>query len=70
MAMRAIFSRNFEYDFRPRLGMAIVIKPDTKPQIWPSEIIEAAIAAGAAVEYSAPKPRVKLKESDDGTSDN
>lgn len=70
MAKRAIFHRDFEYDHRPRLGMAQIIKADPKPQIWPSEIIDAAIAAGAAVEYSAPKPRVKLKESDDGTSDN
>jgi hypothetical protein len=68
MAKRAIFHRDFEYDHRPVLGMSQIIRAGSQPQLWPAEIIDAAIAAGAAVEYSAPKPRVKLKEQDDGSS--
>lgn len=65
MAKRAIFHRDFEYDHRPVRGMTQVIKAGPGPQIWPAEIIDAAIKAGAAVEYVKPK----LKEQSDGASD-
>lgn len=65
MAKRAIFTRDFEYDHRPMRGVTQVIKAGPDPQIWPVEIIDAAIKAGAAVEYVKPKP----KEQDDGASD-
>jgi hypothetical protein len=65
MAKRAIFTRDFEYDHRPVRGVTQIIKAGPGPQIWPAEIIDAAIKAGAAVEYT----KRKLKEQSDGESD-
>lgn len=66
MAKRAVFHRDFEYDHRPLRGVTQVIKAGPNPQIWPAEIIDAAIDAGAATEYVKPS---KLKEENDGESD-
>lgn len=65
MAKRAIFHRDFEYDHRPARGMTQIIKAGPEPKILPAEIIDAAIKAGAAVEYT----KRKLKEQSDGASD-
>jgi hypothetical protein len=53
----AIFLLPFEYDRRPRQALAFSIKADTKPQSWPRDVIDAAVAAGKAKEVPAPRRR-------------
>lgn len=62
---KAIFHRRFEFDRRPIEGVTFVVSPSKKPQLYPRDVVEAAIAAGAATAYNA-----KDQETNDGTRDN
>lgn len=45
--MKAIFTREFHW-MRPDFSLGFGAMPDEKPQTFPHDFIEAAIAAGAA----------------------
>ena len=51
----AVFTRRFMFDRRPKFAIAFDIKPKAEPQSWPRDVIEAAIAAGAARSCRKPK---------------
>lgn len=44
----AVFTRRFMFDRRPKHAIAFDIKPKAEPQSWPRDVIDAAVAAGAA----------------------
>lgn len=44
----AIFDRPFDHDLRPERAVCISVQPSKTPQRFPTPLVEAAIAAGAA----------------------
>lgn len=46
--MKAIFHKDFEFDRRPKQGVAFSVKASPEPQSYPRDVIEAAVAAGKA----------------------
>lgn len=53
----AIFSKPFRFDRRPRQALCFEIKASEQPQSLPRDVVEAAIAAGAAT--PVPKKRTR-----------
>jgi hypothetical protein len=55
----AIFTRRFIWS-RPGTGLSFHVDPSGEPQEKPHDVIEAALAAGAAVEVMSPaRPEAK-----------
>ena len=50
----AIFTEDYEHDFRPRRAVCQTIRAAEKPQEWPEPVIAAAVAAGKAECVSPP----------------
>lgn len=58
--MRAIFLREFNWK-RPKSKFSFNVQPSPKPRLLPHDVIEAAIAAGAAI-AAAPKAKPSKPE--------
>lgn len=59
--IKAIFTKEFNYTAR-KANAGWKVKPSEKPQTFPRELIEAAIAAGCA--HEVPKENVKDNNND------
>lgn len=54
----AVFLEKFRFDRRPKAAVAFEIQATDNPQRWPRDVIDAAVAAGKAVEVKPPgKPK-------------
>lgn len=51
---RAVFHREFNFS-RPKSRFSFNVKPSDQPQLRPHDVIEAAIAAGAATRWESPR---------------
>jgi hypothetical protein len=56
---KVIFTRKFEFDFRPRLAVCQCFEPSDTPQDVTRDVRDAAIAAGAARDHDASRKRRK-----------
>lgn len=60
---KAIFHRRFHWN-RPKAGFGFAASPSEKPQSWPRDFIDAAVAAGAATKV----PPARSKAGKAGTT--
>lgn len=61
---KAIFSCEFNFDKRPKEGVCICVQPSDRPQDWPQDLIDAAIAAGAATLPKVKKSKDETEQSE------
>ncbi len=62
---KAIFTRAFNYSSRTR-NAGWSVKPGPKPQTYPQELIDAAVAAGAATHVKPARKGASTKEAENG----
>lgn len=58
---RAIFHREFNWS-RPKSKFSFHVKPSEQPQLLVHDLIDAAVAAGAATRWTPPKSRRKRQQ--------
>jgi hypothetical protein len=60
--MWAIFTKDFNFDRRPKQAIAFAVKASEQPQNWPRDVVSAAVSAGAAREVESPgNPRLRAE---------
>jgi hypothetical protein len=52
---KGIFNRDFNHDYRPKKAMSQMIYASEEPQEVKRELLDAAVVAGAAVEFKRRK---------------
>lgn len=61
---KAIFHREFNFDQRPKRSVCICVSPSEKPQDLSKDLVDAAIAAGAATLFKAKSSNDETEQSE------